>query len=51
MKVTVFVVFIRFVLDGDESRCTSVKWMAWAVLIVIVVGGGGDGDGEKMKKK
>ena len=49
--MTVFVVFVWFVMDGDKSRCTAVKLMAWAVRTVIVVGGGVDGVGEKHKEE
>ena len=48
--MTVFVVCVRFVMDGDESQRNARKCAAWALRTVIVVSGGGDGDGEDLKK-
>ena len=41
-KVSVCVVFVRFVMDGDKFQCNAVKWMAWAMQTLIIVGGGVD---------
>ena len=48
--MTVFVVCVRFVMDGDESHCNAGTCVSQALRTVIVVSGGGDGVGEDMEK-
>jgi hypothetical protein len=45
-KVSVFVVCVRFVMDGDESQRNARKCVARAFRTFIVASGGGDGVGE-----